>query len=201
MLIPTVIIRQLRGSDPVLGQVIDRVGRLDVTPRPGGYHHLAQSIIHQALDLRAAATIHQRVLDRAECRHLTPERLLALSDDTLIACGLSRPKARYLRGLAEAVQSNGLSFRRLSRLPDEQVVRELTAINGIGEWTAQMYLIFVLNRQDVFPMLDVGIRNALCKAYDLPKERFKAEAPAIAESWRPYRSIASRYLWASLDTK
>ena len=201
MLIPTAITRHLRDADPVLGQIIDRVGRLDITPRPGGYHMVAQSIIHQALDLRAGETIHKRLLDSAECHHLTADRLLALSDDTLIGCGLSRPKARYLRGLAEAVQSKEFSFRRLSRLPDDQVVRDLTAIKGIGEWTAQMYLIFVLNRPDVFPMLDVGIRNALCRAYDLPRDQFNARAPEIAESWRPYRSIASRYLWASWDAQ
>ncbi|HOZ07878.1 MAG TPA: DNA-3-methyladenine glycosylase 2 family protein [candidate division Zixibacteria bacterium] len=201
MLVPTPILKHLGGADPTLGRVIRKIGPLDITPQPGGFDRLARSIMHQSLGLRAASTIIERVVTRAGGPPLTPERVATLRERDLITCGLSRPKIRYLRGLAAAVASGELRLARLARLSDEAVMEELTKVCGIGQWTAEMYLIFVLSRHDVFPVLDAGIRAAVGAIYKIPPERFRAEAPLIAERWRPYRSIACRYLWEWLDSR
>jgi len=134
-------------------------------------------------------------------KELTPDSLLNTPDHKLISTGISKAKVNYLKGLVLAVKSGELSFRRLAQLSDKQVVAELTRFRGIGPWTAEIYLIFALHRPGIFPVHDAGIRVAMCQIYKIPKADFLRLAPAIADRWRPYRSIASQYLWAFRDAK
>ena len=189
----------LRRSDPVLGRIVRRVGpcRLTVDRRTAPFAALVESILYQQLTGKAAATIHDRLL--ALCGRPTPrpEDILRATDAELRAVGLSRQKVGYLRDLSRRVQ-DGLPLHRLSRLPDEGVIEALTAVKGIGRWTAEMYLIFRLGRLDVLPVDDYGVRKAMQRAYrkhTLPKADWMRKT---AEPWQPYRSVASWYLWRSL---
>jgi DNA-3-methyladenine glycosylase II len=197
----------LRRVDPVMKRLIDERGAL---PEDGGgprrpadrYAALVRSITGQQLSVKAAASIWQRLLDRYGGQLPTPEQILADDPDELrVAAGFSRAKVAYLRSLAEHVVSGELELDRLPDLPDGEVIRELTAIKGIGEWTAHMFLIFTLHRPDVLPTGDLGVRNAVARAYGLDAPPAPAELEALAEPWRPYRTRASLYLWRSLDNR
>ena len=165
-----------------------------------GFPVLAQSIVSQQLSVKAAATILGLYLAHA------PGRKKEVSAGTPISAtvnrfraGLSRPKASYMIGLAEAVASGELSFRSIARLADDKALEKLTEVKGIGPRTAEMYLMFSLNRPDIFPIGDGGIRAAMCRHYEIERDDYPTAAPEIAEAWRPYRSIACRYLWAHKD--
>jgi DNA-3-methyladenine glycosylase II len=148
------------------------------------------------------ATIYGRLLERFDGKTPTPEQILADDPEELrVACGFSRAKVAYLRSLAEHILSGELEIDRLSELPDEEVIRELTAVKGIGEWTAHMFLMFTLHRPDVLPVGDLGVRNAAMRAYGLDAPPPAAALEEIAEPWRPYRTRASLYLWRSLDNE
>ena len=158
-----------------------------------------RAIAGQQLSVLAARAIWRKLIARFDGRTPTPEEILADDPDALrVAAGFSHAKVRYLRSLAEHVVSGDLKLDRLADLPDDEVMRELTAVKGIGEWTAHMYLMFTLHRPDVLPTGDLGIRNAIQRAYGLETAPKPAEMEAIAERWRPYRTRASRYLWRSL---
>jgi DNA-3-methyladenine glycosylase II len=158
-----------------------------------------RGIAGQQLSVLAARAIWRKLIARFDGRTPTPEEILADDPDELrVAAGFSHAKVRYLRSLAEHVVSGDLKLDRLAELPDDEVMRELTAVKGIGEWTAHMYLMFTLHRPDVLPTGDLGIRNAIQRAYGLETPPKPAEMEAIAEAWRPYRTRASRYLWRSL---
>jgi DNA-3-methyladenine glycosylase II len=158
-----------------------------------------RGIAGQQLSVLAARAIWRKLIARFDGRTPTPEEILADDPDELrVAAGFSHAKVRYLRSLAEHVVSGDLKLDRLADLPDDEVMRELTAVKGIGEWTAHMYLMFTLHRPDVLPTGDLGIRNAIQQAYGLESPPKPAEMEAIAERWRPYRTRASRYLWRSL---
>ncbi len=129
----------------------------------------------------------------------TPAELLAADPEKVRQAGLSRPKVSYLRSLAEHVESGELELAKLTKLPDEEVSAQLTAVKGLGQWTAYMFLIFHLGRPDVLPVGDLGIRRAVERAYGLRKLPDAARLTKIAEPWRPNRSLASLYLWRSLD--
>jgi DNA-3-methyladenine glycosylase II len=161
-----------------------------------------RGIAGQQLSVLAARAIWRKLLARFDGRTPTPEEILADDPDALrVAAGFSRAKVAYLRSLAEHVVSGDLDLGRLAELPDDEVMRELTAVKGIGVWTAQMYLMFTLHRPDVLPTGDLGIRNAIQRAYGLETPPKPAEMEAIAERWRPYRTRASRYLWRSLTNE
>ncbi len=198
----------LRRVDPVLKTLIDEFGGPlpideDGRRRPADhYGALVRSITGQQLSVKAAAAIWNRVLERFDGRTPTPEQILADDPDELrTACGFSRAKVAYLRSLAEHVLSGELELDRLGDMPDGEVIRELTAIKGIGEWTAHMFLMFTLHRGDVLPTGDLGVRNAARRAYGLAAAPLPAELEAIAEPWRPYRTRACLYLWRSLDNE
>ena len=158
-----------------------------------------RAIAGQQLSVLAARAIWRKLIARFDGRTPTPEEILADDPDELrAAAGFSRAKVRYLRSLAEHVVAGELELERLAELPDDEVMRELTAVKGIGEWTAHMFLMFTLHRPDVLPTGDLGIRNAIQRAYGLETPPKPAEMEAIAEPWRPYRTRASRYLWRSL---
>jgi DNA-3-methyladenine glycosylase II len=195
----------LRRVDPVMGRLIDEFGGpLPVDGRrfkapADRYAALVRGIAGQQLSVKAASSIWQRLLDRYGGQPPTPEQILADDPDQMrVAAGFSHAKVAYLRSLAEHVVSGELELERLPDLPDGEVMRELTAIKGIGEWTAHMYLIFTLDRPDVLPTGDLGVRNAAMRAYGLDAPPAPAELQALAEPWRPYRTRACLYLWRSL---
>jgi DNA-3-methyladenine glycosylase II len=159
------------------------------------YAALVRSIAGQQLSVAAARTIWNRLLERFDGHPPTPEQILADDPEELrTACGFSRAKVTYLRSLAEHVLDGSLELERLDSLPDDEVISELTAVKGIGEWTAHMFLMFTLHRPDVLPVGDLGIRNAVRRHYG-----DGADLPALAERWRPHRTRACLYLWRSLD--
>jgi DNA-3-methyladenine glycosylase II len=192
--------------DPVMAQLIDAGGPLPAKPRRRGrpeepYGVLVRAITGQQLSVKAADSIWRRVVDRFGG---TPTPAQILDDDPeelRVACGFSRAKVVYLRSLAEHVQSGELELDRLPEMPDGEVMRELTAVKGIGEWTAHMFLMFTLQRPDVLPTGDLGVRNAAMRAYGLDRPPAPAELTSIAEPWRPYRTRACLYLWRSLDNE
>jgi DNA-3-methyladenine glycosylase II len=166
------------------------------------YGALVRSITGQQLSVKAAASIWRRLLERFDGQTPTPEQILADDPEELrAACGFSRAKVAYLRSLAEHVLSGELELARMDELPDGEVIRELTAVKGIGEWTAHMFLMFTLHRPDVLPVGDLGVRNAAMRAYWLDAPPPAAGLEEIAEPWRPYRTRASLYLWRSLDNE
>lgn len=194
----------LRRSDPVLAALIADVGALpDPTlgrpQKDDHYGALLRSIVGQQLSVLAARAIYERLLTRFGGRPPKPEEVLAQEPEELrAAVGLSRAKVGFLRSLAEHVLSGELELSRLDELADEHVIEELTAVKGIGLWTAQMFLMFHLERRDVLPVGDLGIRRAIERAYALPGLPDAATIEPIAEPWRPHRTLACRYLWRSL---
>ncbi len=197
----------LRSADPVLARLIDDGGPLPLEPDSRGrpddrYGALVRAIAGQQLSVKAAQAIWRKLIARFDGKTPTPEQILADDPDELrVAAGFSRAKVAYLRSLAEHVVSGELRLDELDSLSDGDVMRELTAVKGIGEWSAHMFLMFTLHRQDVLPVGDLGIRNAVRDAYGLPAAPKPAEMIELAEPWRPYRTRASLYLWRSLDNE
>ena len=194
----------LREADPVMAGLVGRntaVVRSDLKrERPGdAYGTLIRSIVGQQLSTKAAATIYRRVLELFGKHTPTPKQLLKVDPERLRAAGLSRAKVAYLRDLAEHVEDGALELERLPDLPDEEVAAQLTAIKGLGQWTADMFLMFHLGRPDILPVGDQGIRRAIQVEYGLRKLPDAKRMQKIAKPWRPYRTLASLYLWSSLD--
>jgi DNA-3-methyladenine glycosylase II len=194
----------LRASDAVLAGVIERVGELpdgyEGRPdRDDHYGALVRAIVGQQLSVLAARSIYARLTDRFGGRTPSPQEILDDDPEELrAAAGLSRAKTAYLRSLAEHVLSGELELERLSELDDDSVIAELTAVKGLGTWSAQMFLMFHLERPDVMPVGDLGIRRAIELAYDIGELPDADRMLAIAEPWRPHRTLACRYLWRSL---
>jgi len=197
----------LRRSDPVLAQVIAEVGPLgnarDGRPdRDDHYGALVRTITGQQLSVLAARAIYGRLTERFGGRTPTPQQILDDDPEELrAAAGLSRAKVSYLRSLAEHVLSGELELERMDALPDERVMEELVAVKGLGEWSAHMFLMFHLDRPDVLPVGDLGIRRAIERAYGLGELPDAATMEKIAEPWRPHRTLACRYLWRSLQNE
>jgi DNA-3-methyladenine glycosylase II len=162
------------------------------------YLDILDSIVSQQLSVKAAATIFKRFLAVFSTPIPIPEEILAKSEAELRAVGLSYQKIKYVKSLAQAVKDKTLIIENLAKLSDEAVIAELTKIKGIGRWTAEMILIFSLARQDVFSLGDLGLRNAVARAYGVDRDDLKA-IEKISQQWSPHRSLASRYLWKSLN--
>ncbi len=194
-------VRHLKKADPVLERIIERVGPNRFGARAAGSHldALVRSIVGQQLSTSAATTIHGRLLVLVGEANPLPEDWLALNDPDMRAAGLSRQKIAYIRDLARHVKDGELPMDRLHLMSDDEVIEALTAVKGIGVWTAQMFLMFRLGRPDILPVLDLGIRNAFRRAYKLRKDPTAKRMQALAKSWAPYRSVASWYLWQSLE--
>ncbi len=216
----------LKKSDPVMRAIIERIGPCRMRFGQPEFHSLAEAIIYQQLNGKAAVTIFKRFAALAG-EPLTPEGILKLSDDQMRSAGLSKQKSAYLKDLAAKTSTGMLDFSRLPDLPDAEVIEHLTQVKGIGVWTAQMFLMFTLKRANVLPTGDFGIRMAIYKHYlgvqrakaarksaakkklaslkKAPKRKIKLPSPEqmekIAKSWEPYRSVACWYLWQSMDTK
>jgi DNA-3-methyladenine glycosylase II len=198
------VVAALGASDPVMERLIEEHGaivRRDLKrERPGdAYGALLRSIVGQQLSTKAARTIYGRMLELFDGHAPTPKQLLAVDPDKIRAAGLSRPKISYLRDLAQHVEDGELELERLVDLPDEEVIEQLTAVKGIGDWSAHMFLMFHLSRPDVLPVGDQGIRNAVKIQYRLRKIPDPKRLEKIARPWRPYRTLACLYLWSSLD--
>jgi DNA-3-methyladenine glycosylase II len=198
-------VAELHAADPVLAGLIDTIGIKRLGDRRRGrprdhYGALVRSIVGQQLSTSAARAIYGRLIDRYGGRTPTPEEVLADNPDELRkAAGLSRAKVVFLRSLAEHVLDSSLELHKLGRLSDEQVIAELVAVKGLGVWSAHMFLIFHLGRPDVLAVGDLGIRRAMMLAYGLPELPAAAEMEQIAEPWRPHRTLACEFLWASLE--
>jgi DNA-3-methyladenine glycosylase II len=196
-------IRHLKRVDPVLAGVIDRVGPCRLEPRQEGTHFdaLVRSIVYQQLSGKAASTILGRVHALYGDRSPTPAELLATPDETLRAAGLSRQKLSYLKDLASRVQSGEvpLDAEQIDHLGDDEIIERLVRVKGIGRWTVHMFLIFRLGRPDVLPELDLGIQNAIRRAYRLRKQPGPKDVLRIGKRWTPHASVASWYLWRSLE--
>ena len=187
----------LKASDPVLAAIIERCGPFTMSYREPAFSTLVRSIVYQQLSGKAAATILQRLIDAAG-GELTPDSILKLRVPRMRACGLSQQKTQYIRDLARRTRAGKLDFSRLQALPDEEVVAALTEVKGVGEWTAQMFLMFALRRENVLPCGDLGVQNAIRKAYRKKKVTPK-HVERMRKVWHPYCSVASWYLWRSLE--
>ena len=192
----------------MLAQDHRRVGQAARRARRAGptvddhYGALVRAIVGQQLSVLAARAIYGRLTERFGGRAPTPQEILADDPEELrAAAGLSRAKVGFLRSLAEHVLSGELELERLDELPDDEVIAELVAVKGLGVWTAHMFLMFHLERPDVLPVGDLGIRRAIERAYGLDALPAPAEVERIAEPWRPYRTLACRYLWRSLQNE
>jgi len=195
-----VAVAHLQHIDPVLGQLITRCGPCTLQPRDlEPFVMLCRSIVYQQLSGKAAGTIMGRFLGLYAPEGLTPEAVLRTPPDTLRGIGLSRQKIVYLQDLAGKVQDGTLRLAALPTYSDTEVMQQLTGIKGIGRWTAEMFLIFALGRPDVFPVDDLGVRKAIQHAYGYKRMPAPVTMHRHARKWVPYRTVATWYLWRSLD--
>ena len=193
-------INHLKKSDKTLAAIITRVGSYKITYREPTFEALARAIVFQQLNGKAARTIYER-FEQAAGGKVTPEAIQNLSVGEMRRAGLSKQKIGYIRDLAEHALSGKVDFTNLHRMNDEEVIAALTDIKGIGEWTAHMFLIFALRRPNVLATGDLGVRTAVQRAYKKRKLPTPQQMQKIAESWRPYCSVACWYLWRSLELK
>ena len=193
----------LKSADPVLATLIQQHGPFEIELRTDYYFALVSSIIGQQLSVKAAASIKKRFVDLFDGALPTPEQILATNEDTLRGIGFSRPKVSYIKSLAEHILNGSLELNRLPELPNEEIIKELVAVKGIGEWTAHMFLIFALGRLDVLPVGDLGVRNGVKNLYGFEGVPTPEEVRLIADknNWHPYESIATWYIWRSLDNE
>lgn len=193
--------KKLVKMDPVLAGIIPQFDLQAYTPGESYFVDLVESIISQQLSIRAADTIWKRVQDLFPDKRVTPEGILSLTDKTLRGAGLSFAKIKYIKDLATKTLESGILFEQFEIMTDEEIITELVKVKGIGRWTAEMFLMFAMGRPDIFSYGDLGIRKGIQKLYKMKKEPTEKQALKIAEKWRPYRTIACRYIWKSLEQK
>jgi DNA-3-methyladenine glycosylase II len=193
-------INHLKKSDPILAAIIKRVGPFRMEYGEPTFHSLAEAILYQQLNGKAAVTIFNRFTDLSG-KPLTPAGILKLSDTEMRGVGLSKQKTAYLRDLSEKTQSGLVNFERLAQMSEAEVIEHLTQVKGVGVWTAHMFLMFTLRRPDILPTGDYGVQAAIKKHYKKRKWLKPDIMEKIAKPWVPYRSIACWYLWKSLDVK
>lgn len=181
--------------DPVMRTTIERVGLCTLQPNPDIFCALIDTIVSQQISVRAADAIMARIRAALPGGTVTPEALQSFDVDSFRTLGLSMQKARYIRNLMEHINSGQLQLERLSVLDDPEIIQQLTVVKGIGQWSAEMCLIFVFARPDVFPADDLGVLEGIRGAYQLPTRPTRQEARARSELWRPYRTYATWYLW------
>jgi len=192
--------KHLTKTDPKLGHIIKRVGpcRLHAFAPRDPFEALCMSIASQQLSTKAADTIFRRFCDLFPDRKPVPERVMTLADDEIRAVGFSRPKVTYIKDLASHVTDGRLDLKGLKKHPDDEVMRQLVAVKGIGRWTAEIFLMFRLGRPDIFPADDLGLMNAVQRTYGMRKRPDAKRLRKMCETWKPYRSVAAWYLWQSL---
>lgn len=193
----------LKIHDAVLRPVIERFGVCDIVPHTDYYRELVESIIGQQLSVKAARSIRTRFVDLFDGGFPEPAAILSKSPDELRAAGLSWAKAKYVQDLAQHVLDDKIRFDRIAAQSNEEVIAELTDIKGIGEWTAHMFLMFCVGRLDILPTGDLGIKNGIRALYGFADLPTPAQITELAEKnhWHPYESVASWYVWESLDNK
>jgi len=192
-------IKKIMNRDPVFKKLVEKTGPVEEYTRKGDCDFLADHIVQQLLSTKAADKIASRL--RALCGgQISEDALLALEEEDIRRCGVSRRKAEYLKAMAAAIKDGALDLEGLDKLSDEEAMKALSAIRGIGSWTAKMYMIFALGREDVLPVEDMAFRSAFNKIYPLkPGRDERKEMERIASLWAPYRSLAARYIYAAYD--
>ncbi len=188
-------------KDPVMKSIIRKTGKLEPAKNRDVYFSLLQSITSQQLSTKAGDTIFGRFLDLFPERNPLPEKVLRINIEKLRGAGLSYAKAGYLKNIAEFSRTHGLEYRRLNKMDDDELMEYLVSIKGVGRWTAEMILMFTVNRPDILPVDDIGIRNEMKKMYGLVGDgkKFTEQMHEVAEPWKPYRTIACRHLWRHRD--
>ena len=194
-------INHLKKADPVMAAIIDRAGPYKMQYREPVFQTLVRSIVYQQLSGKAALTIFNRLAAAAKVDPITPEAILKLRPQKMRALGLSKQKLVYIRELARLTRDGDIRFERLPEMEDAAIIEALTRVKGVGVWTVQMFLMFALQRPNVLPVGDLGVRAAMKKAYGLSELPKPQEMERIAAAWHPYRSIASWYLWRSLENQ
>jgi len=192
-------ILHLKQADPVLASLIGRVGAYRIEYRDPSFETLVRSIVYQQLSGKVARVIFERIVAAVPGGRITPEAILKLTPARMRKCGLSKQKTAYIRDLARKTARGAVDFEGLIELSDEAVIESLTQVKGIGVWTAHMFLMFALQRPNVLPTGDLGIRAAIRKAYQLEELPHPKKIEELATSWHPYCSVASWYLWRSLE--
>lgn len=193
-------IEMLKCYDPVMSEIIDAVGKCKLVKKENLYLSLIGSVLSQQLSGRVAEVIFSN-LSNGLSHHITPESVLNLTHLQFRGFGISSAKESYIRGISEKFFLNSHFLSDLDTLNDNEVLSQLTAIRGVGLWTAQMFMIFSLNRLDIFPLHDVSIRRGISKLYFNGKTASDKEIIGISEKWKPYRSIAVWYIWRKMDGK
>jgi len=197
-------VEYLKQSDNLLSRLITHV--LDSgqgsneEPKTTDYESLVSSVVSQQLSTKSAGAIFARLSDSLRDSGITPESMAAMSFEELRAIGLSGSKISYIQGIAQSVMNGDINLSSLYEKDDEEAISELQKLRGIGRWTAEMFLMFQMDREDVFPVKDWGIRTAMIKLYSLEKDVSDTELIVFAAKWSPYRTLASRFLWRGLDT-
>ena len=190
----------LKKADPILAAIITKVGPCRMQYNPPVFHSLAEAIVYQQLHGKAALTIFKRFTDLAG-DPVTPQGVLKLTDAQLRSVGLSKQKSSYLKDMAEKADRGDLDFSHLPKMTDEEVIKHLTQVKGVGVWTAHMFLMFSLRRPNILPTGDYGVQAAMKKHYKKRKMPKPEQMVKIAKCWEPYRSVACWYLWRSMDIK
>lgn len=185
-------------KDKYIGPLIKKYGKCTMRPRPKSeyFEDLVDAIVQQQLSVKAGGTIFARLKDKLGGK-VTPKTLLALRRDVIRRCGLSNAKTNYIKDLARRVKDGKVEIHKMDKLPDDNVMEELVAVKGIGRWTAEMFLMFSLGRGDIFPVDDVGIINGMKKLTGRKMDKVQMEK--FATRWKPHRTVASWYIWKSLD--
>ena len=204
-------IKHLKRRDPILGSAIKKIGHekfaagadyFKLPKRPNHFRSLVVAIINQQLSGKAAYTIQKRFEALFPGKKFpTPKDVLKIAPAKMRKVGLSRMKVSFIKDLAKKVLDGTVNFRKMPAWTDEEVIEHLTSVKGIGRWTAEMFLMFSLGRDDVFSYGDLGLRNAMQRLYKMKSHPTPTQAEKISAAWKPYRTIASRILWASIDTK
>lgn len=184
-------------SDKILGKIISSYHGEFLTVRGDAFYTLARSIIGQQISVKAADTIWGKFAN--QLGDVNPKNTIKATEAILRECGLSAQKVRYLHGLAEHFIENETHIKNWDKLSDEDIIKELTSLNGIGRWTAEMFMIFHLARPDVLPLADIGLQKAIFRHYNKSEKMMLAEIFELSQKWKPYRSVATWYLWRSLD--
>jgi len=192
-------INHLKKADPVLAAIIKKAGPYRAKYMEPVFQTLVRSIVYQQLSGKAAMTIFKRLAEAAKVTPLTPEAILKMRPQKMRTLGLSKQKTVYIRELAKLTRDGDIQFERLPQMEDAAIIETLTRVKGVGVWTVQMFLMFALQRPNVLPVGDLGVRAAMKKAYGLAELPKPQEMESIAAAWHPYRSIASWYMWRSLE--
>ncbi len=190
-------------QEPRIAELVQRIVLPERTPSGAVYFDLLESIVSQQLSVKAATTIHNRFLDLFEDKYPHPVQVVALPDETMRAVGLSGQKLKYIKNVAAFALDNNWRDEQWHHMADDEIIAHLTQIKGVGKWTVQMVLMFTLGRSDVFPVDDLGIQQGVAYLFDLEDKgkELKARMEQLSEPWRPYRTLACKYLWRYKDEK